>query len=85
MAILAFVFAALYRKGFKWQAGVLFIIGNAFVAPLPFLFLMSKAFYLSIVPSLFIGSAINTVLAFVLIPRLEKLIEPIISKARAHQ
>lgn len=85
MAILAFMFAALYRKGLKWQAGVFFVLGNAFAAPLPFMFLMSKAFYLSIVPSLFIGSMINTVLAFILIPRLAKLLEPILSKARAHQ
>ncbi|MBY0121184.1 ECF transporter S component [Bacillus sp. S/N-304-OC-R1] len=85
MAILAFMFAAFYQKGLKWQAGVLFVIGNAFVAPLPFLFLMSKEFYLSIVPSLFIGSTMNTVLAFIITPRLAKLIEPILSKARAQQ
>ncbi|KAB2328596.1 ECF transporter S component [Cytobacillus depressus] len=85
MAILAFVFAVLYRKGLKWQAGVLFVLGNAFAAPLPFMFLMSKAFYFSIVPSLFIGAAINTVFALILIPRLARLIEPMLSKVRTHQ
>ncbi|WP_066301735.1 ECF transporter S component [Bacillus sp. FJAT-29937] len=85
MAILAYVFAVLYRKGMKWQAGVFFILGNSFAAPLPFTFLISEAFYLTIVPSLLIGSALNTILAFILIPRLARLVEPILSRVRTNQ
>jgi hypothetical protein len=85
MAFLAFVFALLYRTGKRWQAAVLFILGNTFAAPLPFLFLMSKAFYLSIVPSLFIGSILNTVIALVVIPRLMPVVEIMFSKARTGQ
>lgn len=85
MAILAFIFAVFYRSGKKWLAGVLFVLGNTFAAPLPFLFLMSKAFYLSIVPSLFIGSVINTVIALIVIPKLASLLEPMLAKTRTNQ
>ncbi|MFE8698869.1 ECF transporter S component [Cytobacillus sp. FJAT-53684] len=83
MAFLAVVFALLYRNGKKWQAGLLFVLGNTFAAPLPFLFLMGKAFYLSIVPSLFVGSVINTIIALVIIPRLSSVVELMISKKKA--
>lgn len=81
MAVLVFMFGSLYRRrGKRWQAGVLFVLGNAFAAPLPFIFLMGKAFYLSIVPSLFIASVLNTVIAYIAIPRLARLAEPLLSK-----
>ncbi|MDC7286034.1 ECF transporter S component, partial [Bifidobacterium thermophilum] len=32
MALLAYVFAYLYRKGRKWTAAALFVLGNAFAA-----------------------------------------------------
>lgn len=82
MAVLAFIFAILYRNGKKWRAGVLFVLGNTFAAPLPFMFLISKAFYLSIVPSLLIGSVMNTVIAFIVIPRLSRVMEPMLSKVK---
>ncbi|WP_026580714.1 ECF transporter S component [Bacillus sp. J33] len=85
MALLAFIFSALYRKGKRWQAGLLFVLGNAFAAPLPFIFLMGKAFYVAIVPSLFIGSVLNAIIAYIVIPRLASLIAPILSKAGAGQ
>lgn len=85
MALLAFVFGFLFRRGKRWQAGMLFVIGNAFAAPLPFIFLMGKAFYLAMVPSLFIGSILNTVIAYIVIPKLLKLTDPLFSEAEAEQ
>lgn len=85
MAFLAFVFSLLYRNGKKLLAGFLFVLGNTFAAPLPFLFLMGKAFYLSIVPSLFTGSVLNTIIAILIIPRLSPAVEIIMSKGRASQ
>lgn len=69
MGILVWIFAISYKKN-KVLASFLFILGNSFAAPLPFIFLMNKAFYLAIVPSLLIGSTINTILALFAIPRL---------------
>lgn len=85
MAILAYVFAVFYRKGMKWQAGVGFILGNSFIAPLPFMLLINVAFYWAIVPSLLIGSVINTALALILIPRLARLVEPMLSRVRTQK
>lgn len=85
MAFLAFIFSVLYRNGKKWQAGVLFILGNTFAAPLPFMFLISQAFYLSIVPSLLIGSALNVVVALIVIPKLARIVEPMLTKAEIGQ
>lgn len=76
MAVLAWIFGILYKNNKKIIAGIVFILGNAFVAPVPFIFLMNIGFYISIVPSLLIGSIINTLISLVLIPRLSSLITP---------
>jgi uncharacterized membrane protein len=73
MALLVFLFGVLYRKNKKIPAGILFVLLNTFAAPLPFIFLMNKAFYVALVPSLLIGSLVNTIIAIVAIPRLKSL------------
>jgi uncharacterized membrane protein len=70
MAVLVLMFGAVYKNNKKVAASTLFILGNAFVAPFPFIFLMNIGFYWAIVPSLFIGSILNTVIALIVIPRL---------------
>jgi ECF transporter, substrate-specific component len=70
MALLVWLFAIVYLKGKKVLASILFVLGNTFVAPLPFLFLMGSGFYIGMIPSLLIGSVFNTVLALILAPRL---------------
>jgi uncharacterized membrane protein len=70
MACLVWAFGYFYKKGRNLQGSILFVLGNALVAPLPFYLLMGKAFYLSIVPSLFVGSLLNVVVAWVVVPRL---------------
>lgn len=70
MALLVWLFAILYRKGKRMLASTLFVLGNTFAAPLPFLFLMGTGFYIGMIPSLLIGSLFNVVLALLLAPRL---------------
>ncbi|OZU87322.1 ECF transporter S component [Virgibacillus indicus] len=70
MALLVSLFAVLYRKGKKHLACILFLLGNAFIAPIPFIFLFDIAFYIALLPSLFLGSLLNTIIAYVAIPRL---------------
>jgi uncharacterized membrane protein len=84
MAVLVWIFGILYKKSKKMLSGIVFIIGNAFVAPIPFIFLMNKGFYITIVPSLLIGSVINTVIALILIPRLSSLAQHGLKKRDAH-
>ncbi|WP_042356010.1 ECF transporter S component [Bacillus rubiinfantis] len=74
MAVLCWLFAVLYRSKHRLLAGIMFIIGNALIAPIPFIFLISKAFYVGMLPSLLIGSSLNTVIALVIIPRLVSLV-----------
>jgi hypothetical protein len=74
MALLVYFFGMLKRNGKQWSAGVLFILGNSFAAPLPFILLMGKSFYLAIVPSLFFGSILNTILAFIVLPRIARVV-----------
>ncbi|WP_261128906.1 ECF transporter S component [Bacillus sp. Marseille-Q3570] len=71
MAFLVWIFSKLFHNRNKILAGFIFIIGNALIAPLPFMFFIGKPFYVSIVPSLLIGSFINIVIAFFLAPRLQ--------------
>lgn len=78
MAVLAFVFARLREK--RVAAGLFFVIGNVFVAPLPFIFIYDLAFYLALLPSLFIGSLINVVVAYLLIPRLKSFFHGVYHK-----
>lgn len=74
MAVLVWVFGHFYKNN-KILASVLFILGNSFVAPLPFIYLLNTGFYIGIVPSLLIGSIINTVIAMVAIPRLSSVVK----------
>ncbi|WP_066064656.1 ECF transporter S component [Neobacillus soli] len=83
MAVLVWLFGSLYKNNKKVSASALFIIGNSFVAPLPFIFLMNKGFYLAIVPSLLIGSILNTAIGLVVIPRLSSLVTYGLSKKEA--
>lgn len=85
MAVIAAVFAAIYRKGRKWTASIFFVIANALIAPLPFIFFYGVAFFIALIPSLAIGSVINMVIALLLIPRLETIFVGAYYKGEAKQ
>lgn len=70
MAVLAWIFAILYRRGKKLLAGLLFLLGNAFVIGIPFIFIFSFAFYAALISSLFIATLVNVAVGLLLIPRL---------------
>lgn len=74
MAIIVLVFAYIYNKGKRILAGIFVVISNAIFAPLPMLILFSVAFYITLIPSLFIGALLNTVVAYLLIPRLQHIL-----------
>lgn len=84
MAVLVFIFAIFYRKGKKLLASILFVAGNAFIAPLAFIPFFDVAFYITLVPSLFVGALINTVFALIAIPRLKSLFEGAYQKYSTH-
>ncbi|MBT2614930.1 MULTISPECIES: ECF transporter S component [unclassified Bacillus (in: firmicutes)] len=80
MAVLTWLFSILYIKGKKVGAFFLFFISNAFVLALPFAFLISPGFYTLLVPGLTVATAVNIVLAVLLLPRLEPVLKKIIFK-----
>lgn len=84
MAVLCFFFAFFYRKGKKLLASIVFVVGNAFVAPLAFIPFFDLAFYIALVPSLFVGAVLNTILALVAIPRLRSFFEGAYQKHSVH-
>lgn len=84
MAVLAWIFGTLYTHNKRIFAGIVFIVGNALVAPVPFIFFMNLGFYTGIVPSLLIASSVNTVLALILIPRLSSAVNYRYNKRDAH-
>jgi hypothetical protein len=69
MAVLVWLFGFIYKRNKKLLAAVIFILGNALIAPLPFALLISKGFYMGIVPSLLIASIINIGIALAAIPK----------------
>lgn len=80
MAVLTWMFSILYINGKKAGAFLLFFISNAFVLALPFAFLISPGFYTLLVPGLTVATAVNVVLAVLLLPRLEPVLKKIIFK-----
>ncbi|MGE7765413.1 ECF transporter S component [Peribacillus sp. NPDC096540] len=80
MAVLVWMFGVLYVHGKKIGAFFLFFIGNAFILALPFAFLVSPEFYTMLVPGLTGATAINVVLAALLLPRLEPVLKKVILK-----
>ena len=84
MALLVGMFGLLFKHERKVLASILFVIGNVFISPLPFILIFDLAFYIALVPSLLVGSILNTVLALVVIPRLRSFIEGAYQKGNVH-
>ncbi|MFJ7930430.1 ECF transporter S component [Peribacillus sp. NPDC096448] len=80
MAVLTWMFSILYINGKKVGAFFLFFASNAFVLALPFAFLISPGFYTLLVPGLTVATAVNVVLAVLLLPRLEPVLKKVIFK-----
>lgn len=75
MFLLVMLFGYLYKK-VKVISFVVMLIGNAFVAPLPFYFLINPSFYYTLLTPLLVGTVINLVGAYILIRK----VSPIFSR-----
>jgi len=74
MFVIVWGFGLLYDRLHNFLSFSFVVILNSIVAPLPFYFLMGKAFYVSIIPSLFIGSVINGLVAILVSSKLFNMI-----------
>src|SRR5699024_7799994 len=75
MALFVWLFGGLYKSDRLMLAGVIFVLCNSFMIPLPFAFIMSMPFYVALIPSLLVGASVNTVIALILIPRVETIFQ----------
>lgn len=70
MAVILFLFGFMYKKGYKAASYLLFFISNAFLAGVPFIFILGMGFYIGTLPSLAIGTFINAAVAVIAAPKL---------------
>ncbi|WP_174616009.1 ECF transporter S component [Virgibacillus ihumii] len=73
MTLLVWVFGAMYQSGKRQLAGIVFVL--AVLAPLPMIALLGTSFYIVVVPSLFVGSLFNVVIALLFIPKLVEVFD----------
>lgn len=74
MFVIVYLFARLHKAGhnrFKW---VFFVVANGLIAPLPFYFMISPAFFVGLLPFLFTAAVVNAIVAAVVIPFVSSLV-----------
>lgn len=71
MVVVIWIFGWIYDHGKIKFAHIFFVIGNALLAPLPFILIMNIGFYLGLLPMLLMATIVNAILAAILIPRFE--------------
>jgi hypothetical protein len=74
MAGAVWLFGVIFKQSPVIAAGLFFIL-NAFIAPFPFIFIISKEFYFSILPSLCIGAFLNLTIAHFAYPPLNRFFQ----------
>ncbi|WP_203248421.1 ECF transporter S component [Sporosarcina beigongshangi] len=71
MFVIILIFARMHQAGFAIMKWVFFVIANGLLAPLPFYFLVSPAFFIGILPSIVVATVLNAVVAAVVLPALK--------------
>ena len=69
------IFARLHKAGSNVLKWVFFIVANGLLAPLPFYFLISPAFFLGQSHRLLLATVVNAVVAAVVMPSLQHVVE----------
>ncbi|WKT78887.1 ECF transporter S component [Lysinibacillus fusiformis] len=73
MFIVVWIFGVMHKKGmYVWKWPVALVL-NGIVAPLPFYFMISPAFFWGALASIFIATAINLMIVAVVMPILSKV------------
>ena len=67
---IVYVFARLHQANHHLLKWVFFIVANGLLAPLPFYFLISPAFFIGAVPGILLATVANAAIAAVVIPAL---------------
>lgn len=75
MFCIVYIFAILHRKGMTMTKWFFAIIANGIVAPMPFYFLISPAFYIGSIASLTMATVINVMIAILVMPVLNTVVK----------
>lgn len=73
MFVILYVFARMHRAGRHIGKWIFFIIANGLIAPLPLYFIISPAFLVATLPSIFLATALNAAVAIIVMPALAKV------------
>ncbi|QPA56171.1 ECF transporter S component [Lysinibacillus sphaericus] len=73
MFIVVWIFGIMHKKGMHFWKWPVALVLNGIVAPLPFYFIISPAFFLGALGSIFIATAINLIIVAVVMPILSKV------------
>lgn len=77
MALIVLIFQVIYEKKYTILAGFFVVVANSLLAPVPMLFFFGVEFYIALLPSLFIGALLNTVVALVVAPRFQHIFKQV--------
>lgn len=75
MFIIVAFFAIMHQKGFHILKWIFVIIANGVIAPIPFYFIISPAFYIGSIASLTIAAAVNCLIAIIVMPVLKTVVQ----------
>lgn len=75
MLIIVAVFARLHKAGQNAWKWIVFIVGNGLLAPLPFYFLISPAFFVAAVPPVLVATILNAVVAALVMPAIRRIVK----------
>ncbi|KPN94683.1 ECF transporter S component [Lysinibacillus sp. ZYM-1] len=73
MFIVVWIFGVMHKKGMHFWKWPVALVLNGIVAPLPFYFIISPAFFWGALASIFIATAINLIIVAVVMPILSKV------------
>jgi len=73
MFIVVWIFGVMHKKGMHFWKWPVALVLNGIVAPLPFYFIISPAFFWGALSSIFIATAINLIIVAVVMPILSKV------------
>lgn len=82
MLAIVYVFARLHQLGRNVLKWIFFIIANGLLAPLPFYFLLSPAFFIGAVPGILLATIVNAAIAAVVLPVLRSAVHKRIGEMR---
>lgn len=75
MFIIVAFFAIMHQKGCHILKWIFVIIANGVIAPIPFYFIISPAFYIGSIASLTIAAAVNCLIAIIVMPVLKTVVQ----------